>query len=59
MGDNEMATEAYILFSQCSEKSNELSGAAEGLIEAAYLTKEIAKSVEFLLQADNFFKEGG
>jgi len=54
-----MATEAYILFSQCSEKSNELSGAAEGLIEAAYLTKEIAKSVEFLLQADNFFKEGG
>ena len=59
MGDNEMAVEAYVLFSQCSEKSNELSGAAEGLTEAAYLTKDIAKSVEFLLQADNFFKEGG
>ena len=59
MGDNEMAVEAYVLFSQCSEKSNELSGAAEGLTEAAYLTKDITKSVEFLLQADNFFKEGG
>ena len=59
MGDNESATEAYCLFSQCSEKSNELSGAAEGLIEAAHLTKDVSKSVEYLLMADNFFKIGG
>ena len=59
MGDNEMATEAYVLYSQCSEKSNEMSGAAEGMTEAAYLSKDVAKSVEYLLLADNFYKIGG
>ena len=59
MGDNEMATEAYVLYSQCSEKSNEMSGAAEGMTEAAYLSKDVTKSVEYLLLADNFYKIGG
>ena len=59
MGDNEMATEAYVLYSQCSEKSNEMSGAAEGMTEAAYLSKDVTKSIEYLLLADNFYKIGG
>lgn len=29
------------------------------MIEAAHLTKDVAKSVEYLLTADNFFKIGG
>lgn len=40
-GDNVKAVEAYVLFSQCSEKSNEMSGAAEGMTEAAWLSKDI------------------
>ena len=59
MGDNEMATEAYVLYSQCSEKSNEMSGAAEGMTEAAYLSKDVTKSIEYLLLADNFYKISG
>ena len=40
-GDNAKAVEAYVLFSQCSEKSNEMSGAAEGMTEAAWLSKDV------------------
>ena len=58
-GENEEAIESYLLFSECSEKSNEMSGAAEGMTEAAYLEKDVAKSIKYLLEADKFFKIGG
>ena len=36
-----------------------MSGAAEGMTEAAYLEKDVPKSVKYLLEADKFFKIGG
>lgn len=39
-GNKKRAIEAYLEFSKCSEQSNELLGAAEGLNEAAFLTED-------------------
>lgn len=38
-GDKERAKEAYLKWSFCCEKENENYGAAEGLVEAAFLEK--------------------
>lgn len=51
--------EAWLAYSDCCEKSNEMTGAAEGLQEAAFLSEEYEKSVELLKQADGFYKIGG
>ena len=43
----------------CSEKINEVYGAAEGLAEAAFLESDKKKSLELLKQAQNFHKIQG
>ena len=58
-GANPQALEAYLMFSHCSEKANEMSGAAEGMVEAAWLARDVNLSVEYFLKADEFFKIGG
>lgn len=40
----------------CSEKINELHGASEGLVKAAFCEKDKEKSFEYLSQAMNYFK---
>ena len=47
-GNKKKAIEAYIEFSNCSEKSNELLGAAEGLNEAAFLTDDRKQALQWL-----------
>jgi tetratricopeptide (TPR) repeat protein len=58
-GDKVKAIEAYLEFSKCSEQSNELIGAAEGLNEAAFLTDDKKKQMGWLAEADAFYKIAG
>lgn len=53
------AQEAWLEYSKCSEQSNEMTGAAEGLQEAAFLGKDYDQSIMLLLKADEFYKIGG
>ena len=53
------AQDAWLEYSNCSEKSNEMTGAAEGLQEAAFLCKDYDQSIMLLLKADEFYKIGG
>lgn len=50
---------AYLRYSECSEQSNELLGAGEGLNEAAFLTDDREKSLQWLVKADEFYKISG
>ncbi|CDW78605.1 gamma-soluble nsf attachment protein [Stylonychia lemnae] len=59
LGEKDKAMQAYLKYSQCSEKINEFYGAAEGLAEAALFEKDKRKSFELLKQAQNFFKIQG
>lgn len=43
----------------CSEKINELYGAAEGLAEAAFFETDKQKSFEYLKDAQGFYKIQG
>jgi Soluble NSF attachment protein, SNAP len=58
-GNKANAIDAYLQFSKCSEQSNELLGAAEGLNEAAFLTDDRKKSLQWLAEADTFYKIAG
>lgn len=58
-GVKDKAHYCYLKFSECSEKINEMYGAAEGLAEAAMLETDKHKSLELLKQAQNFHKIQG
>jgi len=58
-GLDERAQEAWLQYSDCCEKSDEMTGAAEGLQEAAFCCKNYDLSVQLLLRADEFYKMGG
>lgn len=59
LGDKPKALQAWLKYSQCSEKIDELYGAAEGLAEAAFCEKSKQQSFEYLKQAQNFYKVQG
>ena len=59
IGAKKQAIEAYLQYSKCSETANELLGAAEGLNEAAFLTDDRKQAVQWLDQADQFYKVSG
>jgi len=48
IGEKDKAKEAYLKWSFCCEKQNENYGAAEGLVEAAFLEKDRQKSLDYL-----------
>ena len=43
------AQEAWLEYSKCSEASNEMTGAAEGMQEAAFLGNDYDKSIQLLI----------
>ena len=53
------AMEAWLEYSNCCEKSNDMNGAAEGLQEAAFISKDFDESIQLLTRADEFYKIGG
>lgn len=55
-GNKEMATEAYLKYSLCGEKINELYSAADGLVKAAFTEKDKNKAYGYLQQALNLYK---
>eukprot|EP00347_Sterkiella_histriomuscorum_P016333 403353592 len=59
LGIKDQARQAYLKFSHCSEKIDEFFGAAEGLAEAAFFEDDKQKSLQYLQQANNFFKIQG
>ena len=59
LGNKEKALQAYLKYSMCSEKINENFGAAEGLMEAAFLEKDKRKSLDYLHLAQNYYKIQG
>ena len=44
LGQKDKAMECYLKFSMCSEKINEMYGAADGLAEAAFLESDKKRS---------------
>ena len=58
-GMDDRAYEAWIEYSNCCEKNNEMSGAAEGLQEAAFVCTDVDKSVSLIKKADSYYKAGG
>ena len=56
---NQQAIEAYLAYSDCSFKMDETTGAAEGVSEAAFLSSDYEQSVNWLEQADTYYKMGG
>merc|ERR1712038_1282734 len=58
-GLDQRAAEAWLEYSKCSEAQNEMTGAAEGMQEAAFLGKDYDQSVQLLIKADEFYKIGG
>lgn len=53
------AQDAWLQYSDCCEKSDDMTGAAEGLQEAAFCGNDYDKSIQLLLKADGFYKIGG
>lgn len=53
------AQEAWLQYSDCCEKSDDMTGAAEGLNEAAFCGNDYDKSILLLLKADGFYKIAG
>lgn len=51
LGERPKAVEAFLKWSSSSEHINENYGAAEGLVEAAFLEKDKKKSIEYLHRA--------
>lgn len=58
-GMNDRAYEAWIEYSNCCEKNNEMTGAAEGCQEAAFVCDDIDKSVSLIKKADGYYRIGG
>ena len=58
-GLDHRAMEAWLQYSKCSEGSDEMTGAAEGLQEAAFLCKDYDQAIQWLIKADEFYKIGG
>ena len=55
-GDKDKAVQAYMKYSLCSDKINELYGVADGLIKAAFCERDKKKSFKLLQDALNFYK---
>ena len=58
-GDNLLAADSFLKYAECCKKLNELLCAATGLAEAAVLTKDKQKSMQYLVEADTLFKMSG
>lgn len=53
------AQEAWLEYSGCCEKGDDMTGAAEGLQEAAFCSKDYDMSIQLLTKADECYKIGG
>ena len=58
-GCDARAMDAWLCYADCCEKSNEMSSAAEGLQQAAFLSASFDQSMQLLQRADEFYKIGG
>lgn len=58
-GCDDRAFEAWLEYSKCCEHTNEMTGAAEGLAEAALVCSDYDQSIQMLIKADEFYKIGG
>lgn len=58
-GLEEKASEAWLEYAKCCEKSSDMTGAAEGMQQAAFNCSDFDQSVNLLKSADEYYKIGG
>jgi hypothetical protein len=51
IGEKNRAVDSFLRWSACCEQMNENYGAAEGLVESAFLEKDKQKSIQYLHKA--------
>jgi hypothetical protein len=59
IGNVNMAKDAYLKYAQCSEKIDQVSAAAEGYTQAAFLETGFEKSEQLLQQAQTLYMVDG